>query len=86
MSVDSHVIHEKVAGIQDAQFHAQIKSKYNFKQNSPRTVVCMDSTACFGPAMECACWWRGVKTLPFCLGTAYNVSSMEVTKISWLLC
>ena len=28
----------------------------------------------------------GVKTLPFCLGTAYNVSSMEDTEISWLLC
>ena len=39
MSVDSLVIHEKVAGNQDAQFHAQIKSKYNFKQNSPRIVV-----------------------------------------------
>ena len=39
MSVYSLVIHEKVAGIRDAQFHAQIKSKYNFEQNSPRTVV-----------------------------------------------
>ena len=28
----------------------------------------------------------GVKTLPFCLGTAYNVSSMEDIEISWLLC
>jgi hypothetical protein len=27
----------------------------------------------------------GVKTLPFCLGTAYNVSSMEDTEISRLL-
>ena len=28
----------------------------------------------------------GVKTLPFCLGTAYNVCSMEDIAISWLLC
>ena len=28
----------------------------------------------------------GVKTLSFCLGTAYNVSSMEDGEISWLLC
>ena len=38
MSVASLVIHEKVAGIQDAQFHAKIKSKYNYKKNSPRIV------------------------------------------------
>jgi hypothetical protein len=48
MSVDSLVIHEKVVGVWDAQFHAQIKSKYNFKQNSPRTVVGMDGTRGFG--------------------------------------
>src|SRR3990170_2683521 len=63
MSVDSLIIHEKVVGIRDAQFHAQIKSKYNFKQNSPRTVVCMDGTRCFGPAVECACWLRRSKKL-----------------------
>ena len=28
----------------------------------------------------------GVKTLPFCMGTAYNVSSMEDIGNSWLLC
>ena len=28
----------------------------------------------------------GVWTLPFCLGTAYNVCSMEDIAISWLLC
>ena len=27
-----------------------------------------------------------VKTLPFCLGTAYNVCSMEEIGNSWLLC
>ena len=87
MIVCSLVIHEKVAGNRDAQFHAQIKSKYNIKQNSPRNVVCMDSTRCFRPVVECACWWRGgVRNLPFCLGTAYNVSSMEDSEISWLLC
>ena len=39
MSVYSLVIHEKVVGNRDAQFHAQIKSKYNFEENSPRIVV-----------------------------------------------
>ena len=42
----------------------------------------MDGMRCFGPAVECAYWWRGVKTLQFCLGTAYNVSSIEDTEIS----
>ena len=28
----------------------------------------------------------GEKTFPFCLGSAYNVSSMEDSEISWLLC
>ena len=28
----------------------------------------------------------GVKTLLFCLGTAYDVSFMEDGEISWLLC
>ena len=49
-------------------------------------VVCMDGAHCFGPAVECACWWRGVKTLPFYLGTTYNVSSIEDSENSWLLC
>ena len=39
MGVDSLVIHEKVAGNRDDQFLAQIKSKYNCKQNSPGTIV-----------------------------------------------
>ena len=29
---------------------------------------------------------EGVKTLPFCVGTAYNVSSMEDIGNSWSLC
>ena len=77
MSVDSLFIHEKVAGIRDAQFHAQNQIKINFKQNSPRTVVGMDGTRCLGPAVECACWWRGSKNFTILFGTAYNVSSME---------
>jgi hypothetical protein len=66
-----------------------LKSNQNkLKQNSPRIIACMDGTRCFGPAVECACWLRGggKKTLPFCLGTAYNVCSMEDIEISWLLC
>ena len=34
-----------------------------------------------------ACWWLGeYKLLPFCLGTTYNVSSMEDIGNSWSLC
>ena len=33
------IIDEKMDGNRDAQFHAQIISKYDFKQNSPRIVV-----------------------------------------------
>ena len=37
----------------------------------------MDGTRCFGPAVECDCWWRGVNLYFYRLGTATNVSSME---------
>ena len=52
------------------------------KQNSTRIVVCMDDTHGFGPPWSVIDQWRGVKTLLFCLGAAYNVSSMEDIEIS----
>ena len=76
-----------MAGIRDALFHAQKSNQNIMKQNSPKIVVCMDGTRGFGPPWSVIDWWRGSKkTLLFCLGTAYNVSSMEDTEISWLLC
>ena len=43
------IIHGKMAGNRDAQSHAQI---IIIKQNSPRAVVGMDGTRCFGLAMS----------------------------------
>ena len=80
------IIHEKVAGNRDAQSHAQIESNYNCKQNSPRTVVSWTVPVVSDEPWSVLVGGGGVKTLPFCLGTAYNVSSMEDTEISWLLC
>ena len=56
------------------------------KQNSPRIV---DSGT--APVVSDKLWsvivgGGGLKSLPFCLGTAYNVCSMEDIEISWLLC
>ena len=81
------IIQEKMAGNRDAQSHAQIKSKYNCKQNSPRNVVSWTV-----PVVSDQPWnvlvggGVGVKILPFCLVTAYNVSSMEDIGNSWSLC
>ena len=78
-------IHEKMAGNWDAQSYDQkIKNqirKYT-KQNSPRIV---DSWMV--PVVSDQLWnvivgGGGVKSLPFCLGTAYNVCSMEDIVIS----
>ena len=80
------VIHEKMAGNRDAQFHAQIKSKYNCKQNSPRFDVSWRHPLFRESHGLMIVGGGGVKTLPFCLGTTYNVSSMEDSEISWLLC
>ena len=58
--VDSAHHSREMAGNWDAQSHDQkIEIKNNCKQNSPRTVVGIDGTRCFGPAVECACWWWG---------------------------
>ena len=56
----------------------------NCKQNSPRIFVSWRHPLFRGKPWIDDCWWWG--TLPFCLGTAYNVCSMEDIAISWLLC
>ena len=80
------IIHEKMAANRDAQSHAQIKSNYNCKQNFPRIVVSWTVPIVSDQPWSVLVGGRGVKTLPFYLGTAYNVCSMEDTEISWLLC
>ena len=78
-----------MAGNRDAQSHDQKDQnqiKNNYKQNSPRTVVGWTVPRCFGWPWSVIVGGGGVKSLPFCLGTAYNVCSMEDIGNSWLLC
>ena len=62
------IIHEKVAGIRDAQFHAQKSNQSIMKQNSPRIVVCMDGTRGFGPPWSVIDWWRESKNFTILFG------------------
>ena len=56
------------------------------KQNSPRIVDSWTIPVVSDQLWNVLVGGGGVKTLPFCLGTAYNVSSMEDSENSWLLC
>ena len=67
-------------------FMIKIKSKYNNGTKLPHDCCWYGRYPWIRLAMDCVCWWRGSKTLPFCLGTTYNIYSMEDTEISWLLC
>ncbi len=52
-------------------------NKNNYKQNSPRIVVSWTTPVVSDKPWSVIVGGGGVKSLPFCLGTAYNVSSME---------
>ena len=56
------------------------------KQNSPRDVVSWKHSLFRASHGLMLVGGGGVQTLPLCLGTAYNVCSMEDIAISWLLC
>ena len=58
----------------------------NCKQNSHRIVESWTIPVVSDQTWSVIVGGGGGKTLPFYLGTAYNVSSMEDTEISWLLC
>ena len=58
----------------------------NCKQKSPRTVVSWRHPLFRASHGLMIVGGGGVKTLPFYLGTAYNVCSMEDIGNSWLLC
>ena len=78
-----------MAGNQDAQSHDQkIKIKSNIIANKtpPGLLLVWTVPRCFGWPWSMIVGGGGVKTLPFCLGTAYNVSSMEDIVNSRLLC
>ena len=83
------IIHKKMAGNWDAQSYDQkikIKSKIIAKQNSPRFDVSWRHPLFRASHGLMIVGGGGVKTLPFCMGTAYNVSSMEDIGNSWSLC
>ena len=78
-----------MAGNWDAQSHDQkIKNKFanNCKQNSPRNVDSWTAPVVSDKPWSVNVGGGGVKTLPFCVGTTYNVCSMEDTGNSWSLC
>ena len=58
----------------------------NCKQNSPRIVFSWTVAVVSDQPWSVLVGGGGVETLPFCLGTAYNVCSMEDIEISRLLC
>ena len=83
------IIHEKMAGNWDAQSHDQkikIKSKIIAKQNSPRIDVSWGHPLFHASHGLMIVGGGGVKSLPFCLETAYNACSMEDIGNSWSLC
>ena len=82
------IIHEKMAGNWDAQSYDQ-RIKNKFANNLNKLPQIVDSWT--APIVSDKPWsvivdGGGLKSLPFCLGTAYNVSSMEDIGNSWSLC
>jgi hypothetical protein len=65
---------------------SKTKSQIIAKQNSPRIVDSWTVPVVSDKPWSVIVGGGGVKTLPFYLGTAYNVSSMEDIGNSWLLC
>ena len=78
-----------MAGNWDAQSHDQ-KIKDQIKtianKNSPNIVDSWTTPVVSDKPWSVIVGGGGVKSLPFCLGTAYNVCSMEDIGNSWLLC
>ena len=64
----------------------KIKSKIIANKTSPGLLLVWTVPRCFGWPWSVIVGGGRVKTLPFCLGTAYNVCSMEDIGNSWLLC
>ena len=78
----------KMASNWDAQSHDPKRSKSNqknYKQNSPRFDVSWRHPLFRASHGLMIVGGGGVNTLPFCLGTAYNVCSMVDIGNSWLL-
>ena len=82
------IIHEKMAGNWDAQSYDQkIKNKFaNNLNKTPPGMLIVGRHPLFRTSRGVNVGGGGVKTLPFCVGIAYNVSSMEDIGNSWSLC
>ena len=65
---------------------SKIKSKIITNKTPPGLLLVWTVPRCFGWPWSVIVGGGGVKSLPFCLGTAYNVGSMEDIVNSWLLC
>ena len=77
------LIHEKMAGNWDAQSYDQkIKNKIIANKTPPGTVVSWRHSLFRASHGFMLVGGGGVQTLPFCLGTAYNVCGMEDIAIS----
>ena len=78
-----------MAGNWDAQSYDQkIKNKFanNLNKTPPGLLIVGWHPFVLDKPWSVIVGGGGVKSLPFCLGTAYNVSSMEDIGNSWLLC
>ena len=82
--------HSRVrAGNRDAQSNDPKRSKQIkiiANKNSPRIVDSWTTPVVSDKPWSVIVGGGGVTSLPFCLGTAYNVCSMEYIGNSWLLC
>ena len=82
------IIHEKMAANWDSQSYDQ-KTRKKFTNNLnklPRIVESWTAPVVSDKPWSVIVGGGGVKSSPFCLGTAYNVSSMEDIGNSWSLC
>ena len=76
-------LHER-GGNRDSQ--SRLKKLQIIKQNSHRIVDSWTTPVVSDKPWSVIVGGGGVKSLPFCLGTAYNVCSMEDIGNSWSLC
>ena len=75
-----------VTGMPSPMIKRSKSNQSNCKQASPRIVVSWRHPLFRASHGLMIVGGGGVKSLPFCLGTAYNVSSMEDIGNSWSLC
>ena len=75
-----------VTGMPSPMIKRSKSNQKELKQNSPRIVDSWMAPVVSDKPWSVIVGGGGVNFLPFCLGTAYNVCSMEDIGNSWLLC